>query len=63
LWNYNKSIGFVEKVFVFAFLAGYAFVLFTPDMLQDQHWKLVASSTTVLGKYAYKNTYLYFSFK
>jgi len=30
IWSYNKSIGFVEKMFIFAFMIGYAFLLFDP---------------------------------
>ena len=30
IWSYNKSIGFVEKLFIFVFMIGYAILLFDP---------------------------------
>lgn len=49
LWSYNKSISFAEKALVTLFLGGYAFLLFSPGMLEANHWQVVASSTTLLG--------------
>ena len=30
IWSYNKSIGFVEKLFIFVFMIGYSILLFDP---------------------------------
>lgn len=42
----------VEKLFVFTFLAGYAFVLFDPmdkGFLQKEHFSLIAGSTIFIN--------------
>jgi hypothetical protein len=49
IWNYNKSIGGIEKLAVFAFFIGYAYVLFTPAILTAEHWKMISGSSTALG--------------
>jgi len=38
IWSYNKNIGAAEKFLVFLFFVGYAYVLFTPAMLDANHW-------------------------
>lgn len=50
IWSYNKSIGFLEKVIVAAFFAGYAYVLFTPGLLTQEHRDLISGSTIALSK-------------
>lgn len=34
IWNYNKAIGLVEKIIVFAFFVAYAYILFN-NLLTD----------------------------
>ena len=52
IWLYNKNIGMLEKLVIFAFLIGYAFLLFDPlgkAIIQDEHWKLITSSSTFMN--------------
>ena len=49
IWNFNKSIGALEKVFVFVFFSAYAYVLFTDALIPQQVWTVISSSSTVLG--------------
>ncbi len=54
VWNYNKSIGTIEKLMVMAFLSSYAVLLFDPfdkNILQPEHWALITSNGIVLSKY------------
>ena len=48
IWAYNKSIGFFEKLVVFALIGGYGYALFN-NLLTPEQWDLVTSSSTVLG--------------
>lgn len=48
IWQYNKTVGILEKLVVAAFLAGYAYVLFTPGLLTQEHRDLISGSTIAL---------------
>jgi hypothetical protein len=51
IWNYNKTISTPEKMAVFFFYIGYAYVLFvTPNIIQQYQWDLISSSNSVLSK-------------
>ena len=50
IWNYNKSIGFLEKLLVFAFFCGYAYLLYTPGLLTLEMLDAVSGSTILLSK-------------
>lgn len=55
IWFYNKNIGILEKLFIFAFMAGYAYLLFDPmqqGLLKEEHWKLITSSSTFMNMMA-----------
>ena len=55
IWIYNKNIGILEKLFIFAFMAGYAVLLFDPiekGILQEEHWKLITSASTFMNMMA-----------
>ena len=51
IWQHNKSIGLVQKLAVAAFFAGYAYVLFTPGFLTQEHRDLISGSTIALSKF------------
>jgi mannose-P-dolichol utilization defect protein 1 len=51
-WTYNKSVGFLEKLVIFAFLVGYAVLLFDPlgkGILTEEHFKMITSASTVMN--------------
>ena len=55
IYSYSKAgaHGIVEKLFVFSFFIGYAFVLFDPmdkGFLQKEHYKLISGSTIFISK-------------
>lgn len=52
IWFYNKDIGILEKLFIFAFFVGYAVIIFDPlgaGMLQEEHWKMISSASTFMN--------------
>ena len=51
IWNYNKTIGAVEKVIVIAFFIAYAHVLFNSTILTREMLELVSGSTIALSKF------------
>ena len=51
-WPYNKSVGILEKMVIFAFLVGYAVLLFDPlgkGILTEEHFKMITSASTVMN--------------
>ena len=51
IWSYNKNIGFVEKAFIVTGFGAYGFALFTPGLITEQQFQIIASSNSVLSKY------------
>jgi hypothetical protein len=49
IWSMNKKISVFEKIFVFAFFVAYSYLLFTPDMLNGENWKIISSSSSILN--------------
>lgn len=48
VWTYSKSIGFLEKLIIFAFLVVYAALLFDPSgkgIFTDEHFKVITSAS------------------
>ena len=45
----NKKISDIEKIIVFAFFVAYSYLLFTPDMLNGENWKIISSSSSILN--------------
>lgn len=49
-WAFSKDIGAAEKVFVFAFITSYSFVLFSGNTYLDKNmWELVQKSNLGLS--------------
>jgi len=49
IWAYNKDIGILEKLVIFAFMTAYAILLFDPmgkGFLTEEHFKLITSAST-----------------
>ena len=52
IWNYNKSIGTMEKLAVAAAGLGYAYLLFViPHAITEDMWGIISSSNSILSKY------------
>jgi len=55
IWTYNKSIGFIEKLFITAFLIGYGCLLFDTmgtGILTEEHFKIITSASTGMNMMA-----------
>lgn len=51
VWNYNKSIGTMEKLAVAVAGLGYAYILFvTPEAINEDMWGIISSSNSILSK-------------
>lgn len=53
IWYYNKSIGFIEKLFIFLLIVGYGAVLFDVfghGILKDEHWSFITGQNTIMSK-------------
>ena len=53
IWNYNKTVGFVEKVLVSVFFMAYGYTMFKTTMITPELWTLISSSSSLLSKYIY----------
>ena len=53
IWNYNKTVGFIEKVVVSVFFMAYGYVMFKTTMITPEVWTLISSSSSMLSKYIY----------
>jgi len=47
IFNYNKGIGFAEKVIVFLFFGAYGFCLFT-NVFTPEQWVMITGTNTIL---------------
>ena len=53
IWNYNKTVGFVEKLLVSVFFMAYGYTMFKTTMITPELWTLISSSSSLLSKYIY----------
>lgn len=51
IWNYNKTVGFIEKAFVSVFFIAYGYTMFKTSMITPELWTLISSSSSLLSKY------------
>ena len=50
IWNYNKTIGTIEKLLVITLFMAYGYALFKPGILTLEMLELVSGSTIALSK-------------
>lgn len=48
IWQYNKSIGSLEKLGVVVFFGAYAFVLYSGQVMTEDLWLLVSNSSSLM---------------
>jgi mannose-P-dolichol utilization defect protein 1 len=49
IWQFNKTIGCMEKLFFIAFFSAYTFILFSGEYMDDQLWNMVSSSSSIMN--------------
>ena len=49
LWSYQKKVSFLEKITFLAIVSGYSYVLFTGDLITEDMWAMVSSSSIGLN--------------